>query len=75
MSKTPKKKTSGTGQMASELEYLKFFYRNADFGPADRSVRASLDRRFQEKTGMTLPPGYGQCDSCGCCPDDCECDE
>jgi len=43
---------------ATELEFLKWFYCNADFGPADSDVRTIMAENFQEKTGKLLPEGY-----------------
>lgn len=43
---------------ASELEYLKWFRQNADFGPADIEVKDIMDRSFVEETGKDLPEGY-----------------
>ena len=43
---------------ATELEYLQWFYGNADFGPADSDVRAHLKQAFVEATGKALPVGY-----------------
>ena len=47
-----------TTNRATELEYLKWFYQHADFGPADGDVRASLDEWFVRDTGKRPPPGY-----------------
>jgi hypothetical protein len=45
--------------VASELDFLRWFYAAADFGPADGDVRADMLRRFREKMGgAELPPGY-----------------
>jgi len=43
---------------ATELEYLQWFYQNADFGPGDGDVRYFLDQEFQDETGLLLPEGY-----------------
>ena len=43
---------------ATELEYLQWFYENADFGPADGDVREIMDREFKKETGKELPEGY-----------------
>lgn len=43
---------------ATELEYLRFFYEESDFGPADGDVRAIINDRFEKKTGKELPEGY-----------------
>lgn len=45
-------------ERATELEYLKFFYNEADFGPAESDVRDYLKEKFQEETGKLLPEGY-----------------
>jgi hypothetical protein len=45
-------------ERATELEYLKWFRLNADFGPADSDVKEILDREFMEKTGKNLPKGW-----------------
>lgn len=48
-------------EQATELEYLQFFYAEADFGPADGDVRYHLAERFKEQTGKDLPEGYEEC--------------
>jgi hypothetical protein len=45
-------------QKADELEFLKWFFSNADFGPADGDVRLYLYQQFERETGKTLPDGY-----------------
>lgn len=45
-------------EKATELEYLRWFYQNADFGPADSDVRMYMDEEFVEETGKALPDGY-----------------
>lgn len=45
-------------ERAAELEWLKWFYQNCDFGPADGDVRASLRDEFQQETGKLVPEGY-----------------
>lgn len=45
-------------EKATELEYLKWFYNNADFGPADGDVRHYMDEKFKRQTGKELPEGY-----------------
>jgi hypothetical protein len=47
-----------TQVIASELEWLKFFYQEADFGPADDDVRLIIKERFESETGKRLPDGY-----------------
>lgn len=46
-------------EQATELEFLQWFYANADFGPADEDVRHDMIDCFKEETGKTLPDGYG----------------
>ena len=43
---------------ASELEWLKWFYLNADFGPADGDVRLMLKDDFINEVGKEMPIGY-----------------
>ncbi|AWY09298.1 hypothetical protein vBRpoSV10_176 [Ruegeria phage vB_RpoS-V10] len=45
-------------EKATELEYLQWFYANADFGPADSDVRDIMNEEFMEDTGKGLPEGY-----------------
>jgi len=45
-------------EKATELEWLKWFFENADFGPADGDVRYYLAEQFIEETGKELPDGY-----------------
>lgn len=45
-------------ECATELEWLKWFYCNADFGPADGDVRFWLEEKFKEDTGKEIPDGY-----------------
>lgn len=45
-------------ERATELEWLKWFFFYADFGPADSDVRYWMEKRFVEKTGKQLPKGY-----------------
>lgn len=51
-------KPKATRKRATELEYLTWFRRNADFGPADGDVKEAMDERFQEETGKNLPEGW-----------------
>lgn len=46
-------------EKASELEFLRWYFANADFGPAHDDVVDILMSQFQEETGMALPDGYG----------------
>jgi hypothetical protein len=43
---------------ATELEYLKWFWNNTDFGPANADVVDGMNRDFMEETGKNLPEGY-----------------
>ena len=43
---------------ATELEYLKWFRINADFGPADSDVKDHMNEQFMDETGMNLPEGW-----------------
>jgi RsiW-degrading membrane proteinase PrsW (M82 family) len=45
-------------ERATELEYLKWFYLNAVFGPGECDVRYFLNKAFVEETGKALPEGY-----------------
>ena len=47
---------------ATELEFLEWFYLNADFGPADSDVRYYLKERFMRDKGKELPEGYELCE-------------
>lgn len=43
---------------ATELEYLKWFRVNADFGPAHSDVVANMNERFMNDTGKNIPKGW-----------------
>lgn len=43
---------------ATELEFLLYFYQNADFGPADAYIRYGLKENFKEDTDKELPEGF-----------------
>lgn len=45
-------------KQATEQEFLKWFYVNADFGPAHGEVLQHLKEKFEEKTKKKLPKGY-----------------
>jgi hypothetical protein len=45
-------------ERATELEYLKWFRCNADFGPADGDVQNSMNEQFKRDTGKLLPEGW-----------------
>lgn len=42
----------------AELEYLRFFFKQADFGPADGDVRQIINEEFTQATGKDVPQGY-----------------
>ena len=42
-----------------ELLYLRFFYNNADFGPAHSDVVAIINEKY-EKQGNVVPAGYDE---------------
>lgn len=41
-----------------EIDYLRWFFANADFGPADDDVRQYLNKQYVEETGNEIPEGY-----------------
>lgn len=43
---------------ATELEYLKWFRINADFGPADTDIKDIMNQNFMEQTKKNLPEGW-----------------
>lgn len=45
-------------ERATEMEWLEWFYCEADFGPADWDVRQNLKEAFMEETGKRLPLDY-----------------
>jgi hypothetical protein len=45
-------------ERATELEWLRYFYELADFGPAHEDVVSIIEARFKEETGKDLPEGY-----------------
>lgn len=45
-------------ERATELEWLRWFYQEADFGPADSDVRFYMATAFKQETGKELPEGY-----------------
>ena len=45
-------------ERATELEWLKFFYNYADFGPAHEDCLYMLMDLFKGKTGKMLPENY-----------------
>lgn len=47
-------------KIATELEFLKWFYMECDFGPSHCDVMANYEQQFQKETGKQLPDGYGE---------------
>lgn len=47
-----------TDEQKAELDFLTWFYVNADFGPADEDVRSYLREQYEDQTGKPVPPGY-----------------
>ena len=45
-------------ERATELEYLKWFRCEADFGPAHSDVMELYDEQFMKDTGKNLPEGW-----------------
>jgi hypothetical protein len=45
-------------ERANDLEWLTFFYYNADLGPAEGDVKDDLMDSFIEETGKLLPEGW-----------------
>jgi hypothetical protein len=50
----------GLDDIDDELEYLKWFKQNADFGPADSDVHAIMDRQYTMQTGNLVPEDWKQ---------------
>lgn len=45
-------------ERATELEWLRWFFQNADFGPGDGDVQAAMKAAFKKETGKKMPVGY-----------------
>lgn len=45
-------------ERASELEYLRWFRNNADFGPADGDVIDAMHEQFMNEEKKNLPEGW-----------------
>lgn len=45
-------------ETATELEWLKWFFQNADFGPAHGDVMLSLQEQFEEAMKKRVPENY-----------------
>jgi hypothetical protein len=50
----------GLDEIDDELEYLKWFKQNADFGPADSDVHAIMDEQYTLETGKPVPTDWAQ---------------
>ena len=46
-----------SSETSKELEYLRFFYNIADFGPADSDVRDIINQEYVA-SGRKVPEGY-----------------
>lgn len=46
-----------SSEIIKELEYLRFFYNIADFGPADSDVRDIINQEYVA-SGRKVPDGY-----------------
>lgn len=44
--------------LLEELEYLQYFFSEADFGPADDDVRYIIKEAYKAETGKEVPDGY-----------------
>ena len=51
-------KEGGMSEHATELEWLKWFAINADFGSAHGDVMNLLQERFKRETGKEVPDGW-----------------
>ena len=45
-------------ERATELEFLRWFWMNADFGPAHENVMLKMEEVFTKETGKLPPVGY-----------------
>jgi hypothetical protein len=45
-------------ERATELEYLRWFRINADFGPADSDVQDIMNEKFINESGKNIPEGW-----------------
>jgi hypothetical protein len=60
-----KQRMKKIAKRAEELEFLRWFYQNADFGPASEDVYGSMRTRFVIETKKRLPEGYWDNESDG----------
>ncbi len=42
----------------AELDYLRWFYTHADFGPAHADVLGYMEERYVEERGCKVPEAY-----------------
>lgn len=47
-----------TDKERDELEYLRWFKINTDFGPADGDVQMMMDEEYERETGKPVPVGW-----------------
>jgi len=47
-------------EMEAELEFLRWFYGECDFGPAHGDVIEMYHEQWTKETGKPVPPGYGR---------------
>ena len=47
-----------TATEAAELDFLRWYAANADFGPADYDVQVIMREAYTEETGMPIPKGW-----------------
>jgi len=52
------KKKENQINVATELEYLRWIYRNMNFGPAHGDVMLGLQEYFKKRTGKEIPEEY-----------------
>lgn len=45
-------------EKATEIEYLRWFRLNVDFGPAHGDIITELNEDFKTETGKELPEGW-----------------
>ena len=46
------------GETNDELDFLRWFWENCDFGPADDDVRTIMIDEYQDETKKKVPLGY-----------------
>ncbi len=55
---TPKEDTREVLALIEQVEYLRWMWTHADFGPADGDVKDSMQKEWMEKTGKRPPEGW-----------------